>query len=154
MANPLKMLKLKPTSIQFIQEIPVDAAPKKVWASLLDVNKWFFFDPNSPNPAKHTLDMRPGGQWTSVHKDGTSTYMGTVSYFEPGKLLRLSCQLGMTHVPVSSVIIFELQPAADGKKTLLRVGTRMFGLLGPDVKKNFKNGWGRLLGQLKAHAEG
>ena len=36
MANPLKLLKLKPTGFQFIQEVPIDAAPAKVWKAIHD----------------------------------------------------------------------------------------------------------------------
>ena len=104
MANPLKMLKLKAQSVQFIQELPIAAAPKKVWTTLLNPSAWFVFDP--AHRAKHTLDLRPGGQWTSMHPDGNAALMGTVVYVEPGKLLRVSGPLGLTHLPVTSVIIF------------------------------------------------
>ena len=151
MANPLKMLKLKVQSVQFIQELPIAAAPKKVWTSLLDPSAWFVFDP--AHRAKHTLDLRPGGQWTSVHPEGNAALLGTVAYFEPGKLLRVTGQLGLTHLPVTSVIIFELQPKHDGKATLLRVGTRMFGFMDLDVKKRYKGAWKGLMGNIKALAE-
>jgi uncharacterized protein YndB with AHSA1/START domain len=152
MANPLKMLKLKAQSVQFIMEVPIAAPPKKVWSTLLKPSGWFFFDPQ--RRAKHTLDVRPGGLWTSANPDGSAALMGTVVYVEPGKLLRIAGQLGMTHVPVSSVIIFELQPQKDGIATLLRIGTRMFGFMDPDVKKHYQEGWKNLFGQLKAAAEG
>ena len=151
MANPLKMLKLKAQSVQFIQELPIAAAPKKVWTSLLNPSAWFVFDP--AHRSKHTLDLRPGGQWTSVNPDGNASLLGTVAYIEPGKLLRVMGQLGMTHLPVMSVIIFELQPKQDGKATLLRVGTRMFGFMDLDRKKHMKDAWKRLMGNIKALAE-
>ena len=151
MANPLKMLKLKAQSVQVIQELPIAAVPKKVWTSLLNPSAWFVFDP--AHRAKHTLDLRPGGQWTSVHPDGNAALMGTVVYVEPGKLLRVSGPLGLTHLPVLSVIIFELQPKQDGKATLLRVGTRMFGFMDLDRKKHMKDAWKRLMGNIKALAE-
>ena len=151
MANPLKMLKLKVQSMQFIQELPIAAVPKKVWTTLLNPSEWFVFDP--AHRAKHTLDLRPGGQWTSVHPDGNAALMGTVVYVEPGKLLRVNGPLGLTHLPVTSVIIFELQPKQDGKATLLRVGTRMFGFMDLDRKKHMKDAWKRLMGNIKALAE-
>ena len=151
MANPLKMLKLKMQSAQFIQECPIAVAPKKVWSTLLKPSEWFVFDP--AHRAKHTLDLRPGGQWTSVHPDGNAALMGTVVYLEPGKLLRVTGPLGMSHLPVTSVIIFELQPTPDGKATLLRVGTRMFGLMDVDRKKHMKEAWKKLMGNIKALAE-
>lgn len=153
MANPLKMLKLKPETVQSIQEIPIDATPKRVWSSLLDANSWFQFSDAPEERSKQNLDLRPGGLWTSKFADGTEMLMGTVVYIEPGKLLRVAGQLGLTHLPVNSVIIFELQPKPDGKSTLLRVGTRMFGYMDPDVKKRYKGGWKQLLERLKDIAE-
>ena len=151
MANPLKMLKLKVQSVQFIQELPIAAVPKKVWTTLLNPSEWFVFDP--AHRAKHTLDLRPGGQWTSVHPDGNAALMGTVVYIELGKLLRVTGPLGLTHLPVTSVIIFELQPKQDGKATLLRVGTRMIGFMDLDRKKHMKDAWKKLMGNIKALAE-
>jgi uncharacterized protein YndB with AHSA1/START domain len=152
MANPLKMLKLKAQSLQFIQELPIAATPKKVWTALLDPSAWFVFGP--AHQSKHTLDLRPGGQWTSVRPDGTASLLGTVVYIEPGKLLRVHGPLGLTHLPVTSVIIFELQPKQDGKATLLRVGTRMFGFMDLDRKKHMKDAWRKLMGNIKVLAEG
>ena len=37
MANPLKLLKLKPKGFQFIKELPIQASPEKVWSSLINV---------------------------------------------------------------------------------------------------------------------
>jgi uncharacterized protein YndB with AHSA1/START domain len=151
MANPLQMLKLKPQGIQFIQETPISAPPKKVWAVLKKPSDWFYFDAN--RKSKHTLDVRAGGHWTSVNQDKSENYFGTVVHFEPGKLLRICGQMGLTHLPVTSVAIFELQPGKDGKSTVLRVGMRMFGFLDADVKTRYEGAWQMLAGQLKAFAE-
>ena len=62
-------------------------------------------------------------------------------------------QMGLTHLPVTSVAIFELQPGKDGKSTLLRVGMRMFGFLDADVQTRYEGAWQMLAGQLKALAE-
>jgi uncharacterized protein YndB with AHSA1/START domain len=153
MANPLKMLKLKPQTVQSIQEIPIDAAPRKVWSLLIDANAWFQFSDAPGERSRQSLDLRPGGLWTAENPNGSAMLMGTVVYYEPGKLLRVAGQLGLTHLPVNSVVIFELQPKPDGKSTLLRVGTRMFGYMGADVKKGYKNGWKQLLARLKTLAE-
>ena len=151
MANPLKMLKLKHQTVQFIQEVAIDATPKKVWASLLKPNGWFQFDPT--RLSKHFFELRPGAQWTAENPDGSGMLMGTVVYYEPGKLLRIAGQLGMTHLPVNAVIIFELQPDADGKSTVLRVGTRIMGFMDPEIEERFQGGWKQLLGNLKAASE-
>lgn len=151
MANPLKMLKIKPQVVQFIVEVPIAAAPKKVWSMLIDPTAWFYFDPE--RRGKHTLQLKPGGQWTAVHPDGSSMFFGQVSYIEPGKLLRIAGPLALTHLPVTSVIIFELQPQEDGKATLLRIGTRISGAMDGDVKKRMQGGWKQLFQQFKELTE-
>lgn len=154
MANPLKLLKLKPTGFQFIQELPIDATPKKVWASLLNVVKWFRFDDEPGMGSNQTLEAWPGGRWISESKDGTAALHGIVTHLEPNKLLRLSGPVGLTHLPVNNVFIFELQAKKDGKATLLRFGQRTFGFVDTDLKKRYAGGWKKLLPQLKSLAEG
>ncbi len=152
MANPLKELSLKPIGFQFIQELPIDAPPEKVWAALLNVGDWFRMEDGRPRP-KTTLDARPGGQWLSYAADGTASLFATVTLVEPKKLLRLAGQIGMSHLPVTHVVIFELQPRAGGKATLLRLGQRSFGFMEEDTEKRMQGGWGQLLPQLKEAAE-
>jgi uncharacterized protein YndB with AHSA1/START domain len=151
MANPLKMLKLKPQSVQFILDVPIAAPPKKVWSTLVDPSQWFYFDP--ARRGKHSLEVKAGGQWTVENPDGSSALFGHITYLEPGKLIRVSGQLPLSHLAVTGVIIFELQRGKSEKETLFRVGTRMFGHMDPDVKKRFKGGWKQLFGQLKEQAE-
>jgi len=153
MANPLQLLKLKPTGFQFIRELPIKAPPKKVWASLINFNGWFHFDPDPRKAPRHTFKPVAGAQWLSKNPDGSQTLRATVAYVEPGKLLRLVGQMGMTHLPVTTVVIFELQPQAGGKSTLLRLGHRTFGLIDADVKNRSSMVWKRLLPQLKELAE-
>jgi uncharacterized protein YndB with AHSA1/START domain len=153
MANPLKLLKLKITGFQFIQEVPIDAPPKKVWASLMNVGKWFGFEPDSATWPKTTLEAWPGGRWFTQSKDGTSALNAIVTRIEPEKLLRMAGPIGLTHLPVNNVFIFELQPKNNGKSTLLRLGQRTFGFVDADLKKRFNGGWKHQLGQLKKFAE-
>jgi len=153
MANPLKMLKLKPIGFQFITECPINASPKKVWSSLINVEKWFRFNPDPKKASKQTLQPTAGGRWLSKTWEGNSIFMATVTYVEPGKLLRLVGQFGSTHLPISTVLIFELQPQAGGKSTLLRLGQRSIGFIEADMKKRYQGIWDRLLPQLKELAE-
>ena len=100
MANPLKMLKLKPMGFQEIKEVSIDAAPKKVWSTILIVGSWFYFDDVAASRPKHSFDAKVGGQWSLVNKEGASMLMGILTMIEPGKLLRIGGPLGMTqHVP-------------------------------------------------------
>ena len=154
MANPLKMLKLKATGIQFILEIPIEASPRIVWATILNTPAWFGFDDDRSRWPKQTFEAWPGGRWVMEHPGGPSYLFATITQVEPEKLLRLSGSMGMNHLPVSGAVIFELQPRKDGKTTLLRVGTRMFGYLDKDVKKRYQSGWKKLFAQLKSAAEG
>ena len=151
MANPLKMLKLKPAGFQFIQELKVEAPPKRLWESLLDVRGWFTFGPPSQNKGRN-LEVWPGGRFYHVLSDGTQMYYGIVTHIEPGKLLRLSGPMGNTHMPLESVYIFEIQPRGTNG-SLLRFGQRTYGYIDKDLAKRMKGGWGKLLPQLVALAE-
>jgi uncharacterized protein YndB with AHSA1/START domain len=153
MANPLKLLKLKIDGFQFIQETAIDAPPKKVWSSLLDINKWFGFEAEDAL-VKHTFEAWPGGRWIYEEKDGSVSLNTIITRIEPHKLLRLSGPMGMTHLPVQNVVIFELKPRGGGKKTLLRLAQRTFGYIDKDVKKRYASGWKQLLPNLKKIAEG
>jgi uncharacterized protein YndB with AHSA1/START domain len=153
MANPLKLLELQPTGFQFIEDLPIQASPETVWSSLLKVEKWFRFDPDPKKASKHTFEAAAGSRWVSTTWEGNTVFHGTVTYVEPGKLLRLEGQIGATHLPVTSVVIFELQPQDGGKTTLLRLGQRTFGLIDAELKTRANNMWKRLLPQLKELAE-
>ncbi|MGA2440741.1 MAG: hypothetical protein ABSH08_07270 [Tepidisphaeraceae bacterium] len=59
----------------------------------------------------------------------------------------------MTHLPITTVLIFELQPKAGGKSTLLRLGQRSFGFIDADMKQRYAKIWKHLLPQLKELAE-
>src|ERR1035437_1868293 len=141
------MLKLKPVSFQSIQEIPIAAPPKKVWKTVLNVGSWFRF--GEDRGPKQTLEPWAGGRWVVKEANGTTGLFAIVTLIEPGKLLRLSGPIGLSHLPVSNAMIFELQPKKDGKATLLRLGHRAFGFMDADVKKRYSGAWKHLLGNLK-----
>ena len=153
MANPLKLLKLKPAGFQFIQEIPIDAPPAAVWKALLDVGTWFRFD-DVPDFPTMMLEPRVGGLLTSSNADGSvQMFSGIVAHLEREKLLRINGPMGMTHLPAMNVMIWELQPQQGGRATKLRFCQRAFGYITADLQKNFKGGWKQLWPQLKALAE-
>jgi uncharacterized protein YndB with AHSA1/START domain len=155
MANPLKFLKLKPQGFQFIQEVPIDAPPARVWDSLLDVGAWWRFDANQP--PRITLEPWPGGRFfgqASEQGGAAESLHGIVTYIEPNKLLRIGGQMGLTHLPVMHALIWELQPRKGCDATLLRFAQRTFGFIDADVKKRYQSGWKVLFPQLKAVAEG
>src|SRR2546423_8450095 len=133
MANPLTLLKLKPRALQFIQEVPVDAPPARVWETLVNVGRWWGFDPG--DRPKWTLELWPGGRFLSESSDGIQMLHGLVTYIEPNKLLRMSGQMGQSHLPVMHAFIWELQPRNDGRTTLLRFGQRSHGLVDADIGK-------------------
>ena len=155
MANPRKMLKLKPAGFQFIQEIPVQAPPARVWAALLNIGGWFYFDKEfSREKSKVTLEPKIGGRVMWEARDGSVAMLqGFVAHMEPHKLLRINGPMGMTHLPVNNAFIWELQSKNGGKTTLLRFCQRTFGFITPQLKKDFHGGWKRLLPQLKKLAE-
>ena len=153
MANPLQELSLKPLGFQFIQELPINATPEKVWASVLNVGGWFGTDADRSKWAKSTLEATPGGRWIVEGKDGATWLQATVMLVEPNKLLRVAGSMGMTHLPLNNVVIFELQPKDGGKTTLLRLGHRGFGYMDAEVEGKYRGGWAKLLPNIKQMAE-
>ena len=153
MANPLKLLKLKATGFQVIQEVPVDAPPARVWTAVLDFPGWFVFGGDAAPPRRMTVEPRVGGHWIEHLPDGGAMLNTTITHIEPNKLLRMSGPMGLTHLPVNNVFIFELQPKGAGQTTLLRFCQRTFGFVTTDQKKKYQHGWSQLLPQIKALAE-
>jgi len=153
MANPLQMLDLKVTGFQFIEEQPINAAPATVWSAVINPGKWFGFDPDPNKWAKHSFAAKPGAQWIVDFPNGSSVLFATVALVEPQKLLRISGQMGFTHLPIQCVTIFELQPQNDGKTTLLRVGQRTFGFIDAELQERFHGAWKKLLPNIKTLAE-
>ena len=154
MANPLKLLKLKVTGFQFIQEIPIDAPPKKVWASILKVGKWFGYSRGSDRvggsrPSKHGPwagdGSRNGEGWDQrAQRDRDADRAAKTNFC-------LSGPIGLTHLPVNNVFIFELQPKNGGKRsTLLRARTAYLRLRRcRSVKKLIFGGWKHVFATLK-----
>jgi uncharacterized protein YndB with AHSA1/START domain len=153
MANPLTMLDLKADGFQMIQETHIEASPAKVWKKLIDFGAWFRLYAEPKDRPKDTFEAWPGGKWTTEHLNGTLEFNGVVTRIEPEKLLRLGGPLGMSHLPVQTVWIFELQAEKEGKATLLRVGQRTYGLIDAEAKQRYTGGWGRILPQLKKLVE-
>jgi uncharacterized protein YndB with AHSA1/START domain len=153
MANPLKMLKLKPAGFQLLNETPLKAPPAKVWKIITNPTSWFGFTPVGEPNNKQSFKLAPGGTWTVTNKDGVQMLLATVTHIEPGKLLRLSGPIGLAHLAISNAIIFELVPQNDGKTTLLRSAHRSFGFITSDIKGNYTGAWKHLLAKLKYAAE-
>src|SRR5690242_9823544 len=120
MRNPLKLLKLKNTSFQFIEEVKVNADPATVWRSLLNVNGWWKLGMIGPG-ARFKIEPRAGGRFTETGAGGIEALHAFVTYVEPQKLIRFWGPMGSSHIPFSSVFIFELTPAEKGGGTMLRL---------------------------------
>ena len=155
MANPLKMLKLKPTTIQIIQEVPIDAPPAKVWRAVLDAKAWIGAAMMNPKAVKSTVEPKVGGRFTYERGDGSEQrLLGFISHVEPNKLLRVYGPGVMSHLPCACTMIWELQPAKGGKATVLRFCERSYGSLPPGTAKSHQGGWKMVLAKLKKAAEG
>jgi uncharacterized protein YndB with AHSA1/START domain len=142
------MLKIKPGGFQFIQQIDIDASPQKTWKALINIGGWFNIAPGEGRSLK--LEPWAGGRFYS--KQGDIEHLNAiVTYIEPHKLIRFSGQMGMSHLPVISAFIFQLEPKGNG--TLLKLCHRCYGMIDTEAKQRYSGGWKQLLAKLKAFSE-
>jgi uncharacterized protein YndB with AHSA1/START domain len=100
---------------------------------------------------KVTLEPWVGGRYFVENADGSSALHMIITYIEPGRLLRATGAMGLSHLPATNAFIFELQPK--GKGTLFRFCQRTTGYMTADIAKGYKGGWKQLFARLKALAE-
>ena len=82
--------------------------------------------------------------------EGNGALYGTVNFCQPGRQLSFSGVMGMQG-PVINHCTLKLEEAEGG--TLLKVSQQVLGMVAPEVVAGYNNGWGALLGHLKAFVE-
>lgn len=109
------------TSFTIVERVTVTATPAKLWAVLVAPSAWWSGEHSwSGDAANFSLEPRPGGCWCEKLPDGGGVEHMRVVFIQPGKLLRLRGGLGpLQAIPASAVMTVTLNPAADGRSTVL-----------------------------------
>lgn len=138
---------------EIVNEIQIAAPPERVFQALVDpsqVPRWWG-QTGIYRCTEFQSDLRPGGKWSSVGKDGEGRrFEITGEYLEidPPRLLVQSWTATWTG-DVKTTVRWELEPANQG--TLVRI--RHSGLAAyPEIAKSYR-GWPRMLGWLQALLE-
>jgi uncharacterized protein YndB with AHSA1/START domain/DNA-binding transcriptional ArsR family regulator len=127
------------------QEIVIAVEPQRAFEALtLQVDAWWAHGYDSPASTVH-LEPLAGGRFYEEFGQGQgSALYATVTYFEPGKKLRMTGPMGMSG-PVTGWISFDLEPDAQG--TRLKLSHQAMGSFDASLREHYTAGWQELLGQ-------
>lgn len=147
-APPVKELQ---QGTEILHEVLIAAEPLRLWEALTsEVDAWWSHS-FSEQPHAIVLEARIGGRFfEQFDADGNGALYGTVNFCLPGKQLSFSGVMGMQG-PVINHCTFKLEEAEGG--TRLKVSQQILGMVPPDVVAGYNNGWGALLGHLRAFVE-
>lgn len=136
---------------EIIHEVLLAAEPLTVWQALTtDIFAWWSHS-FSEQPHAIVLEARVGGRFFELFDaEGNGALYGTVNFCQPGRQLSFSGMMGM-QAPVLNHCTLKLEQAGDG--TRLSVSQQILGMVAPNVVQGYNNGWGALLGQLRAFVE-
>ncbi len=111
------------TSFTVTEKAMIAAPSARVWAVLIAPSAWWSDEHSwSGSAANLSLDARPGGCWCEKLPDGGGVEHMRVIFVRPGRMLRLSGGLGpLQAFPAGAVMTVTLDPAADGKSTMVSV---------------------------------
>lgn len=100
-------------------------------------------------PMQLELERRPGGRWVRNLGDDNGHLWGHVQSIREPDLLEIIGPLFMSY-PVSNHLIFRLEEAGEG--TIIGFRHRAFGLIEEGHREGVKDGWSRMLENVKARA--
>jgi uncharacterized protein YndB with AHSA1/START domain len=138
LAGPAAAQALPPYgSFEVVIDRKLNVPPDMAWDQLVHVERWWTSSHTySGDAANLNLEARAGGCWCENWLGGSVEHARVLTAL-PGKLLRVSGGFGPLQAqPVVAVLSFGLQPADDGKATMLAVRYRVagpVGTLGPPV---------------------
>lgn len=126
-AAEARVAETRPDSFDIVLEHAIPASPASIWATLIDLPRWWDGSHTYSNKAANlTLDARAGGCWCERWADGRSVEHARVLSAMPPGLLRLSGGLGpLQELPVNAVMTVTVGRADSG--TRLRVVYRVAG---------------------------
>ena len=143
-------MELKDMLLDIEQQIDIKAPRDVVFAGVLEEisGKMHYPDGTSMN---HKIEAWPGGRWYRDLGDNTGHYWGTVQSIKPPALLEIIGPMFMSY-PVTNHVEFKLTEHDGGTRLSFR--HRAIGLLQAEHAAGVKEGWGEMLRDIKASAEG
>ncbi len=131
------------------QEIEIKAAPGDTFRSMLAQ-----LEQMRPNPEADSmhlvLEQWPGGRWFRDLGNSQGHLWGFVQVIKPPTLLEITGPMFMSY-PAAGHLQFRLAPIAGG--TLVTLRHRALGMIDDQHRQGAKDGWKRILEQIKQDAE-
>lgn len=142
-------MNLEDLTLDFEQNIEIEAPPEKVFEALL---RRFGSDNEQPDgtPMPMVLEPKAGGRWYRDRGSGIEHLWGFVQVIKPPTLLELSGPLFMSY-PATNHIEIKVAETTAGAKVTLR--HRAIGMINPDHRKGLGSGWAHSLEELRKDCE-
>jgi uncharacterized protein YndB with AHSA1/START domain len=140
-----------PIAVEIEAQVTIDAGVQAVWTALTDgVGEWWthtFTD----KPYAVVLEPVIGGRfYEQFDEHGAGALYATVTYIEPGRVLRTSGPMGMAGAR-QYVKTYRLEPA--GEATTVRTTASILGDVDPETVADYSAGGRSLLESLKQYVE-
>jgi uncharacterized protein YndB with AHSA1/START domain len=136
---------------EFEAEVDIAASPEAVWEAItVGVGDWW---PHSfeDHPIRIALEPSIGGRfYEQFNESGAGALYATVTYLDPGRILRISGPMGM-RTAATYVKTYRLEPSDRG--TTVRTSVSMLGAVTPETIEDYRVGGDGVLEALKAHLE-
>ncbi len=141
-------------TLSITREVLVNAPVALLWETLLEELGPRMGGPNPGQGMPMKLEPWPGGRWFRDLGNNTGHLWGHVQVIKgpphDRPLLEICGPMAMSY-PVAGHVQWRLSP--EGKSTRLTVKHKAFGLIPQDHREGFAEGWGGILGKIKAAAE-
>lgn len=136
-------------------EIPIAAAPKRVWQALVgETSDWWNKDfLTSPSAQGFVIEPKLGGKAYEDWGQGAGLIWYTVIGVEAPRLLMMQGLLTAAFGGPANTIL-ELRLRSAGKRTVLQLSDTVYGNVGEGKRDQTREGWSILFeGGLKQHLE-
>jgi uncharacterized protein YndB with AHSA1/START domain len=130
-------------------EVEVAASPTSVWEALTTgIGDWWphtFQD----RPLRIVLEPTIGGRfYEQFDESGAGALYATVTYLEPGRILRISGPMGLRG---AAIYVKTYRLEAGGQGTRVRTTAAIFGAVAPETIEGYRTGGEEVLRALRAH---
>src|SRR6202049_351583 len=145
-----KEISVEDLTVHITEDIHVKAGLEDTFAALLEqIGEGNTTPDGTAMPMK--LEARPGGRWYRDLGDDNGHFWGTVQAIKRPTLLEITGPLFMSYAAVSNVQ-YRLSEVDGG--TLIKFHHHAMGVIQDDHRRGVSKGWGHILSQIRARAEG